>query len=388
MIRPALAALAAFTVGLCAASGLSAQQVVSSVDVSGTGIWYADSIRSAGSSLSPALRLDWSRATLAASGNVSQLGNGGLSFQGAVAPSVFTPSVGLFALEIAPSFGGSTHRDGTRTGEAIGTMRAHLIDNGVGGWIGGGVGRTWDGATWRGVLETEAGAWLRRGDATSLISVTPTVVQDTIRYTDLQVALRYPTNAFELGLTAGVRGGSVGAAVGGTSRAWGSVSVVDWVASSVAIVGSAGSYPVDLTQGYPGGRFVSVALRLASRNSRTLDRASTSTSASTSASTSTVIVADPPASMTFEVRTVRGNQRTLRVNAPSARNVELNGDFTQWQPVRLTRAADGSWVATLPITPGTHQMTIRLDGGRWIAPPGLLTSTDEFGGVVGILAIE
>jgi hypothetical protein len=137
-----------------------------------------------------------------------------------------------------------------------------------------------------------------------------------------------------------------------------------------------------LTQGYPGGRFVSVALRLASRNSRTLDRASAL------ASTSTAPVADPPPSMTLEVRTVRGNQRTLRVNAPAARSVELNGDFTQWQPVRLTRAADGSWVATLPITTGTHQMTIRLDGGRWIAPPGLLTSTDEFGGVVGILAIE
>jgi hypothetical protein len=377
MIRPALAAL---TASLCAASGLSAQQMVSSVDVSGTGIWYADSIRSAGSSLSPALRLDWSRATLAASGNVSQLGNGGLSFQGAVAPSVFTPTAGLFSMEIAPSLGGSTHRDGTRTGEAIGTVRAHLIDNGVGGWLGGGVGRTWDGATWRAVRETEAGAWVRRGDATSLISLTPTVVQDTIRYTDLQVALRYPTNAFELGLTAGVRGGSVGAAVGGTSRAWGSVSVVDWIASRVALVGSAGSYPVDLTQGYPGGRFVSVALRLASRNSRTLDRAS--------APTSTAPVADPPASMTFDIRTVRGHQRTLRINAPSARNVELNGDFTQWQPVRLTRAADGSWVATLPIAPGTHQMTIRLDGGRWIAPPGLLTSTDEFGGVVGILAIE
>src|SRR5689334_12638395 len=111
MTRSALTALA---VSLIAASALSAQRVVSSVDVSGTGIWYADSIRSAGSSLSPALRLDWSRATLAASGNVSQLGSGGLSLQGGVAPSVFTPSVGQFAMELAPSFGGSTHRDGTR----------------------------------------------------------------------------------------------------------------------------------------------------------------------------------------------------------------------------------------------------------------------------------
>ena len=378
MIRPALTALA---VSLIAARTLSAQRVVSSVDVSGTGVWYADSIRSAGSSLTPSLRLDWSRATLAASGNLSQLGSGGLSFQGAVAPSVFTPSVGRFSMELAPSLGGSTHQDGTRTGEAIGTARAHMMGNGVGGWLGGGVGRTWDGATWRNVRETEAGAWLQNGDATSLLSVTPAVVQDSIRYTDVQVAVRYPTNAFEFGFTAGARSGSVGAAVGGTSRAWGSVSVVDWIGSRVAIVGSAGSYPVDLTQGYPGGRFVSIALRVASRNSKALDRVSVSASP----------VVDPapaPASVGFAMRTLGGNRRALSVTAPAARSVELNGDFTHWQPLRLTRAADGSWTATLPIAPGTYQMAIRLDGGPWIAPPGLLTSTDEFGGIVGILTIE
>ncbi|HEX8942899.1 MAG TPA: hypothetical protein VF785_07140, partial [Gemmatimonadaceae bacterium] len=263
MMRRALAAAAA---GLLAGSVLPAQRVVSSVDVSGTGVWYADSIRSAGSSLSPALRIDWSHATLGASGNVSQLGGGGLSFQGALAPSVFTPSAGPFTMEFASSMGGSSHRDGTRTGEAIGTVRAHAMGAGAGAWVGAGLGRTWDGAIWRAVEETEAGAWLRRGDMTGLVSVSPTVVEDTIRYTDVQIAMRYPVNALEFGVTAGTRSGSVGAAVGGTSRAWGSVSVVDWIASSVAIVGAAGSYPVDLTQGYPGGRFVSLALRFASRN--------------------------------------------------------------------------------------------------------------------------
>jgi hypothetical protein len=33
-------------------------------------------------------------------------------------------------------------------------------------------------------------------------------------------------------------------------------------------------------------------------------------------------------------------------------------------------------------------MNIRLDGGAWIVPPGLLTSTDEFGGLVGLVTIE
>jgi hypothetical protein len=378
MIRSALAVLTASLIG---GSALSAQRIVSSVDVSGTGVWYADSIRSAGSSLSPSLRLDWTRATLSASGNVSQLSSGGLSFQGAVSPSVFTPSVGSFTMELAPSVGGSTHRDGTRTGEAIGTVRAHLMGTGAGGWLGGGVGQTWDGATWRNVRETEAGAWLLNGGVTSLITVTPTIVQDTIRYTDVQVAVRYPGNVFELGFTAGARSRSVGEAVGGASRAWGSVSVIDWIASRVAIVGSAGSYPVDLTQGYPGGRFVSIAFRFASRNSRTLDHASAAASR----------IVDPPptpTSVSFEMRTARGTDRLLRVNAAAARSVELNGDFTHWQPVHLARGDDGSWTTMLPIPRGTHQIMIRLDGGRWIAPPGLLTSTDEFGGIIGILTIE
>jgi hypothetical protein len=33
-------------------------------------------------------------------------------------------------------------------------------------------------------------------------------------------------------------------------------------------------------------------------------------------------------------------------------------------------------------------MNIRIDGGGWISPPGLLATADEFGGVVGILVIE
>jgi len=383
MMRAVVAAAAAT---LAVGSAVSAQRVLSSVDVSGTGVWYADSIRSAGSSLSPAVSIDWSRATLGAFGNISQLGNGGLSFQGAIAPSIFSPSVGLFSMELASSMGGSSHQDGTRTGEAIGTVRAHVMGDGRGAWGGAGLGRTWDGTTWRAVQELEVGAWFRSGNMTGLASVSPTTVQDTIRYTDVQVALRYPMDVIELGFTAGARGGSVGAAVGGTSRAWGSVSVIDWVASRLAIVGSAGSYPVDLTQGYPGGRFVSLALRIASREVRSSMHARSTTAAAPRASEPDAPRVD--GIVAFDVQTTSGDQRTFRVDAPSARSVELNADFTHWQPVRLARDNGGQWSITLPVARGTYQMNIRLDGGAWIAPPGLLTSTDEFGGLVGLVTIE
>jgi 1,4-alpha-glucan branching enzyme len=90
----------------------------------------------------------------------------------------------------------------------------------------------------------------------------------------------------------------------------------------------------------------------------------------------------------FEVTPGRDRQRALRVYAPTARVVEVNADFTQWQARRLTRGSDGWWSVTVPLAPGTYQMNVRVDGGGWLVPPGLTTVVDEFGGAVGVLVIE
>jgi len=42
----------------------------------------------------------------------------------------------------------------------------------------------------------------------------------------------------------------------------------------------------------------------------------------------------------------------------------------------------------MPIARGTHQINLRVNGGRWIVPPGLTPITDEFGGAVGLLIVE
>src|SRR6185437_10010542 len=161
--------------GVCGARVAPAQRITSSVDVSGTGVWYADTIRSAGTSVSPAVRLDWSRATLGATTTLSRLG-GGMSVQGDLAPSVFTPTVGPAALEFAGALGGSTHEDGSRTGQLLALSRLHLVSANHGLWLGGGVGRSWDGVSWRGVRQAEIGAWAERNALTALASVTPVVV--------------------------------------------------------------------------------------------------------------------------------------------------------------------------------------------------------------------
>jgi hypothetical protein len=382
-----------FVVGvlLSAARFSSAQlpppRVVSSLDVSATNVWYADTIRSNGVSIMPAVRLDWTRATLGGSASITHLARGGTSAQVSIAPSVFTPSWGAFTAELAGAFGGSAHEDGTRTGQTIAMTRVYAIGALYGAWAGGGIGRTWDGFVWRPVKQGEFGAWLNRGEMTGLVSLTPVVVEDTIRYADLQTALRYPTGRFELGVTGGTRAGASGPAVGGSSRAWGNVSALVWLSQRWAIVGSAGSYPVDLTQGYPGGRFLSVALRVASRNTREVQREEvsprvTSGSGDTDENSATALA--------FEIRTptARGTQRELRVHAPAAKMVEITGDFTGWQPVRLTRADGGWWTMVRTLARGTYQMNIRIDGGPWTVPPGLLTSRDEFGGTAAILTIE
>jgi hypothetical protein len=221
--------------------------------------------------------------------------------------------------------------------------------------------------------------WLDHGGRTWLATVTPVAVEDSIRYTDFQAAVRYPKGIVDFGASAGARAGSVGAAVGGSSRVWGNASAVVWVGPRLALVASAGAYPVDLTQGYPGGRFVTLALRIASRDARTVQPTPTG-----EAATEPSFVG----ATKLDIRTVIGRQRVIRVYAPSARTVELNGDFTMWRATSLTRGNDGWWTTECSITAGTHEMNIRINGGEWLAPPGLLTSRDEFGGVVGILTLE
>jgi hypothetical protein len=363
------------------AARASAQRVTSALDLSGTNVWYADSLRSGGASVSPSLRVDWTRATLNASADIARLAGQGLSAQGAIAPSVFTPSFGSLVGELTGSAGGSTHADGSHTGQALASARAYAMRGRGGLWVGAGGGGTWDGVVWRDVRQAEGGAWFEQAGMMTLASVAPVAVQDTIRYTDVQAAWRYPLGSYELGATAGVRAGSVGTAVGGSSRAWGSVSVVAWFARGMAIVASGGSYPVDFTQGYPGGHFVTVALRVGMRP----PQAAPATAPGGAPENSSSAVGANAKS--FDVRTT-AKGRELRVYAPAARSIEINADFTSWQPVSLARGDDGWWTVTRAVAVGTYQINLRVDGGPWVAPPGLLTTKDEFGGVVGILTIE
>jgi hypothetical protein len=203
----------------------------------------------------------------------------------------------------------------------------------------------------------------------------PTVLGDTLEYTDVQLSARHHAASLDVDASFGFRTGDRLPEIGGSARRWGAASLTMWIRSAVALVMGAGTYPADIGRGFPGGRFASLGFRISTEREPApdIDLRQPLTLAEEDASFAVVS---------------RNDERVFRVRAARARTVEIAGDFSGWKAVSLVRADDGSWVATLSIPPGTYQMNLRLDGGAWTLPSGLPVVRDEFGGTAGLLVLE
>lgn len=153
---------------------------------------------------------------------------------------------------------------------------------------------------------------------------------------------------------------------------WATADAAVLVNPRVAIVGGIGTTPGGVASLLPAHRYGSLGIRLmrAAPVARALP------------------VELQPAAVGFEVERVEPGQYRLALRVPRARVVELTGDFTSWEPVILHRAHGDWWEVTLPITPGTHQVNVRINGERWIAPPGATVVDDDFAGVVGVIVVH
>lgn len=365
-----------------APSVLRAQRALPTLDIGGTSVRYADSVSSSAFTLAPAVRLDWTNATVGLAGSLSQL-DGSLSTQGLATASFYSPAAGPLVGELAGTLGGSS-RDGGRTGQALALGRVHLMTDRRGVWGGFGGGTAYDGVSSHSVILGEAGAWMQFGNATALATLTPQAVDDSMRFADAEAAVRWELPRVDVGVSAGYRSGRNLPAWGGGSRSWGSGSITAWVSPRFALVGTVGTYPVDPTQGFPGGRYLSLSVRIGARGPRTTDREPSTTVRPIVVEEHRTSVAGVSA---FTVTAEGRGRYVLRVHAPAARSVEVGGDFTNWDAVALSPARDGWWAVTLPIEPGTHQLNVRVDGGRWLVPPGVTAVTDEFGGAVGVISV-
>ena len=76
----------------------------------------------------------------------------------------------------------------------------------------------------------------------------------------------------------------------------------------------------------------------------------------------------------------------LRIRAAGARVVDVMGDFTEWEARALTRNGD-VFVSAMTLSPGSHRLLVRIDGGPWRTAINTPVIDDDLGGKVGLLVV-
>jgi hypothetical protein len=188
--------------------------------------------------------------------------------------------------------------------------------------------------------------------------------------TGATVALGRAELTAEIGARQSTRVGA-GANAGSHGRAepWFSAVGSYRLTPSMLVRGAVGSYPTDFVRQLPNGQFASLGVRLERGKRQQVDWY------------------QPPSVPAFRVDTIAGGAKVIRLRAPRALKVELSGDFTDWTPLPMRALAGGGWELVLPIAAGTYRVSVRVDGGAWSAPPGLVPVADEFNGEVGVVVI-
>jgi len=157
---------------------------------------------------------------------------------------------------------------------------------------------------------------------------------------------------------------------------WARAAATMILAPRLALVASGGMQPSGVWLGTPSSRFLSLGLRV---------------------TPATLVRPAPPpfvrpSASSFSIRREAGDSASasfvVSVRVPDARAVELSGDFNGWKAVALHESQPGLWETTLTLAPGTHRLNMRVNGDRWVAPPGLATTDDDFNGTVGLLVVN
>lgn len=366
---------------LCAPVPAIAQRGSSSIDATVQTIAF-DSARISAVSLAPSLRAESGQVLVSLGGVLSQFGEGAWTTQGSAAASLFVPARGAVFVELLGSVGGAIHEHSAWSGQGLGGARLHVTSRKLGAFAGAAGGRAWDGVRARDLRLLEGGAWWSSERAVVVLSASPNVLDDSIRFTDAQLAMRMSYGVFDVVASASARSGWRPLERDDDRRSWGSVGSSVWFTRWAAIVASAGTYPVDPVQGYPGGRFGSVGLRFGTR------ALAISTDAPTSGRRHHDRLVRRAGLDAFSLEQLAGGRLRIVARAAGATRVEIMGSFTDWRPVPLTRGATGEWSVTLPMSPGAHELNVRVDGGQWLVPPGLALTTDEHGVAVGRVLVQ
>ncbi|MCG6987529.1 MAG: glycogen-binding domain-containing protein [Gemmatimonadetes bacterium] len=267
-------------------------------------------------------------------------------------------------LEFVGVASGTVHSGGFRTGSTRGEVRVHLAGSYAGAWLGGVATTGWTssgGGLVSGVGPT-AGAWGRYGRVRGSTTFTPLRIDGYwFPEWDAQVAL----TAGPLDLTgyAGWRHGAFGSGI--DTESWGGASASFWLNDRVAFTVAGGSYPAEILQGLPSGRYLTAGIRIASHRP---------------AVPRTRRIGRP-------VYEVHGSSGRLHFHVSHATRVAIVGDWTGWQPIPLRRGPNGSWILDVALDSGVYRFNLVVDGKRWIVPEGVPSVDNGYGGKNGLLIV-
>src|SRR5690606_2592065 len=188
------------------------------------------------------------------------------------------------------------------------------------------------------------------------------------RYTDGELDALYRLGPAALRVTAGQRFG--GETHGTRQWVFGEADIPVWHRFGIVLAGGGRPERADFAQ--PGGRFAQLGLRMDIRSARKEPEPVRPPDARPAAPA--VVPIEPDVYL-------------VRLHVPGARRVELKGDITDWDVVALRRSAQDPdvWEATFHKPAGVYHVNIRVDGGEWAVPPGLVAVPDRFGGSAGVL---
>ncbi|HEY8469538.1 MAG TPA: hypothetical protein VIL18_07840 [Longimicrobiales bacterium] len=188
-------------------------------------------------------------------------------------------------------------------------------------------------------------------------------------YTDGELNALHRLGPVALRLTAGHRFG--GETRGTRQWLFAEADIPVWRRFGIVLAGGVRPERPELAQ--PGGRYAQVGLRMDFRSTRK--------------EREPVRPADAPPPAPAVVP-IEPGVYLVRLHVPGARSVELKGDVTDWDIVALRRSTQHPdvWEETFHKPAGVYHVNIRVDGGDWAVPPGLVAVPDRFGGTVGVLA--
>ena len=361
--------------------------------------------------LTPGFRFASPRFTAAASasawlgGQQWQLGNANASIE------AYSPLMYGFRAEVATNASRLVRDLSIESDQIDAEGRLHYMRQRGGLWLGSGIARPLRVAAVSNVNVSSGGVWTNfgpttlRGTVTSFlftkiasradsldgtavvcpahVSASPTTAdavsadavgsgcRHTSRLTDVEGSVRWEHHLMEVTVRGGQRFGDR-LDVSSESRQWASAQAAIWVSSKLAAVAGGGREPAQPTRGLPARSFGSLGLMLAYWP---IPRGT--------------VPVETPESMVhaFALRPAGPNTQRITARIGGVEKVEIMGDFSDWQPMPLIRRGRDLWELLVPIASGVHQINLRIDGGQWIAPPGMPTLRDGFNGEVGVLVI-